>query len=71
MPDNLSPGQKASLIAIRQKLRNLEEAIDSLLELALAQPEGQSRKRLINEVSALDSIAEGMRQALDAMEDGA
>jgi hypothetical protein len=39
------------------------------IPLALAQPEGPIRDRLIDKVSELDSIADVMRQALDAMKE--
>ena len=67
LPSNQTPPQAASLIALRKQLHNLEGTIASLLQLALAQPEGELREQLIDRVSKLDSIRDLMLQALDAM----
>jgi hypothetical protein len=64
LPDNLTPTQAACLIALRAQLRNLEETIAALLQLALALPEGPLRDHLMDRVSKLDSIADVIRQAL-------
>jgi hypothetical protein len=53
--------------ALRNQLHNLEETISGLLQLAKSLPEGEIRARLIDKISALDSISDVMRQALDSM----
>ena len=68
-PNNLSPTQAASLEAMRQCLQNLEESITSLLQMTLSLRQGQLRAQHVDQVSVFDSIADVMRQALDAMEE--
>jgi len=57
----------AALEALRGQLHNLEETIADLLELYKSMPEGEHRDRMFYEISALDSIAEVVRQALDSI----
>ena len=56
----------AALEALRGQLHNLEESIKSLLELMRSMPEGEIREKLFGEISALDSIADVMKQAVEA-----
>jgi hypothetical protein len=58
---------RVSLEALRGCLNNLEEAIRQLLQLMQTLPGSDLRNRLLDEVSALDSIADSMRQALDSL----
>jgi hypothetical protein len=58
-------GQLAALEALRNQLHNLEESIADLLEIMKSMPEGELREKLFQEISALDSIADVMRQALE------
>jgi hypothetical protein len=48
-------------------LHNLKQTISDLVPLAKSQPEGDLRNRLFEETSALDSIADSIRQALDSL----
>lgn len=59
----------AALEALRSQLHNLEDTIASILELVKSMPEGEFRDKLFYEISALDSIADVMRQALDSCND--
>jgi hypothetical protein len=68
LPNNLTPTQSAILLALRATLRNLEDTIAALLQLAFAQPVGLLHDQLMDRISAFDSIADVMRQALDATE---
>jgi hypothetical protein len=68
-PNNLPPAQLAAHEALRKCLQNLEEAIASLLQMALSLPQGKLREQLLDQVSEFDSIADLMRQALDVMGD--
>jgi hypothetical protein len=52
--------------ALRSELHNLEESVTSLLELIKSLPEGEIRNKFLDEVSALDFIADVIRQALDS-----
>ena len=54
----------AAFQALCNSLRNLEETIVELLELNQLLPEGELRNKLVDEISALDAIADGMRKAL-------
>lgn len=56
----------AALEALRGQLHNLEETIADLLELIKSLLEGEIRDKFFDEISALDSIADVMRQALDS-----
>jgi hypothetical protein len=56
-----------ALEALRGQLHNLEETIADLLELYKSMPEGEHRDRMFYEISALDSIADVIRQALDSI----
>ncbi len=59
--------ESAAIIeALRKCLDNLEEAIAGLVDLATSLPESTTRDHLFDEISSLDSIADMMRQALDA-----
>jgi hypothetical protein len=71
LPKNLTPTQAACLLALCTQLRNLEEKVASVLQIALAQPDGPLCDQLIDRVSELDSIADVMTQALDAMAEAA
>ena len=55
--------------ALRNNLSHLENNIASLVDWAISLPEGDLRNRLFDEISALDSIGDGIRQALDSMDD--
>lgn len=60
----------AALEAIRNQQHNLEEEIRRLLEFAKSLPEGEVRNQLfdrISRISALDSIRNVMKKALDSM----
>lgn len=59
--------QLAALKSLQNQIHNLEETIAGLLDLRKSMPEGECRNRLFYEISALDSIADVIRQALDAM----
>jgi len=61
------PHLDVNLEAIRICLRNLERTIASLFQFPLLLPEGPLRDRLIDEVSALDSIQAMMRTVPFAM----
>jgi hypothetical protein len=62
---------RVSLEALRGCLNNLEEAIRQLLQVMQTLPKGESRDRLLDEISSLDSIADVMRQALDSLPESA
>jgi hypothetical protein len=53
--------------AIRNQLHHLEETIGRLIRLKDALDESSFRDRLLEEINALDSIADVIRQALDSM----
>ena len=53
--------------AIRNQLHNLEDTIASLLEFKDSLTKESERDRLFEEISALDSIADVIRQALDSL----
>ena len=57
---------RAALEAIRAELDDFEQAIANPLQIALSQPEGELRDRLVDQVSCLASIADVMRRALDS-----
>lgn len=59
----------AAIEGLRGQLHSLEETIADLLELIKTLPEGEIRDKLFNEIGALDSIADVMRQALNSMSD--
>ena len=52
---------------IRTQIRQLEVTIGRLKRLKNSLPEGSDRDRLFEEISALDSIAHDMLQALDLL----
>jgi hypothetical protein len=54
-----------ALEAFRGQLHNLAGTIADLLALNKSIPEGELRNNLFDEISALDSIADVMRQTLD------
>jgi hypothetical protein len=56
---------QVNLEALRGCLQDLEESIADLLQTTRLLPGSDLRNRLLDEVSALDSIAASMRQALD------
>ncbi len=53
---------------IRDQLRNFEESVAQLLELAKLLPAGDLKQELFYEVGYLDSIADAIRQRLDSCE---
>lgn len=57
---------RAALESIRGQLHNLEETIGRVVQLQKSLPEGPGSDQLWEEISALDSIADVMRQALDS-----
>jgi hypothetical protein len=59
--------QSAALEALRNQLHNLEDTFADLLKLYKSMPDGEYRDRLFYEISALDSIADVIRQALDSI----
>ena len=56
----------ASLKIIQDQLSEFEETLARILETAKPLPEGELKEKLFYHVSCLDSIADVMRQALDA-----
>jgi hypothetical protein len=54
------------LEALRGSLQNLEETIRRLLQLMQTLPRSNLRNQLLEEVSALDSMADTNPQALDS-----
>ena len=60
--------ERASIEALRNCLHNLEETIASLVSMTTPLTEGGTRDQLFDEISNLDSIADVMRQALDAVQ---
>jgi hypothetical protein len=52
---------------LRGQLHNLEETIMCLVELQKSLPEGKIRYKFMDEISAMDSIGDVMRQALDSL----
>jgi len=58
--------QLASIEVLQRELHNLEETITNLLELMKSSPDGELKNRLFNELGTLDSVADEMRQALNA-----
>ncbi|MBZ5500136.1 MAG: hypothetical protein LAP85_27390 [Acidobacteriia bacterium] len=63
----MNDAEKATIEALRIQLGNLEETIADLLHIALARPAGELRDQLVDKISCLDSIADVLRQALDAI----
>jgi len=57
--------RRAAEEALRNQLHKLEETIGRLIRLKNSLEKGLLRDRLLAEISALDSIADVMRQALD------
>lgn len=55
--------------AFRNNLSRLEQTIAGLVAWAKSLPESNIRNRLFDEISALDSIGDGIRRALDSMDD--
>jgi hypothetical protein len=62
----MNPRQIANLEVLRTCLLNLEESIGDLLQITRLLPGSDLRNRLLDEVSALNFIADSMRQALDS-----
>ncbi len=60
--------ERASIEALRKCLHSLEDTIASLVIMATALTERATRDLLFDEISKLDSIADVMRQALDAVQ---
>jgi hypothetical protein len=61
------PTRMAAEEALRRQLHNLEETIGRLIRLKDSLPQGTVRNRILAEISALDSIADVQRQALDSL----
>jgi hypothetical protein len=57
----------AALEALRNQHQHLEETIGRLVALMQGLPEGKVRNGLLDEISAVDVIAEVMRRALDSV----
>ena len=55
--------RQAFLEALRNQQHNLEATIAELLEIMKSLPEGETRDRLFNQISCLDSIAESSASA--------
>jgi hypothetical protein len=55
--------------ALRNNLSHLENNIANLVDWAKSLPDGEIRNRLFDEISALDSIGDGIGRALDSMDD--
>jgi hypothetical protein len=64
----MTPAQRVALEALRASLHNLEETIGKIHFMLLSAPNVPRWNEFRDEVSALDSIADVMRQALDSME---
>lgn len=64
----MSETLRIHLEALRGCLENLEDTIRRLLGLTQSLPIGETRDRLLEEISCLDSIGDVMRRGLDAME---
>jgi Tfp pilus assembly protein PilO len=58
--------QLAALEALRNQQQNLEETIGRLQAIMKKLPDGEARDMLLEEISALDVIAETMGQALES-----
>jgi len=57
----------AGVDALRGQLHNLEQTTGRLVRLQKSLPESLVRDRLLEEINALDSIADVIRQALDSI----
>jgi hypothetical protein len=62
----MNPRELANFELLRACLHNLEESIADLLQITRLLPGSDLRNQLLNEVGALDSVADRMRQALDS-----
>ena len=60
--------ERASIEALRNCLRNLEETIASLVSMTTTLMKSVTRDLLFDAIGKLDSIADLMRQALDAVQ---
>jgi hypothetical protein len=60
-------------MAYMESLQNhqgyLKETIGSLVKLLKSMPKGKRRDRLLDEISKLDVITGGIKEALDVMEE--
>ncbi len=54
-------------VAIRDKVKYLEETIGGIVLIAKSLPEGDQRNALFDEISNLDVIAETIKEALDSL----
>lgn len=67
-----NPPNILRVMACMESLRNhqnfLTETIGSLVRLLKSMPPGEQRDRLLDEISKLDVIANGIRITLDAIE---
>jgi hypothetical protein len=59
----------ACLESLRNRQGYLEETIRSLVALMKSMPEGEHRNQLLDEISKLDVISVGIKNALDGMEE--
>jgi len=59
----------ACLESLRNNQEYLTKTIGSLVKLMKSLPEGEHRDRLLDEISKLDVIAGGIKEALDVMEE--
>lgn len=64
----MNPSQLVAIEALSNCLGNLEETIAHLHFMTVSGAEMPSREQLQDEISALDSIADVMRQALDELD---
>ena len=59
----------ACLESLRNNQGYLYETIGSIYERYESMPEGKHKQRLLDEISRLDVIANGIKEALDVMEE--
>jgi hypothetical protein len=59
--------QCAAMESFRNQQQYLEQTIGRLVKLMKTLPQGRARDTLLNEISALDVIAGGIRRALDTI----
>ena len=67
------PRTTLRLMACLESLRNhqdyLYETIGSIYKLYKSMPEGEHRDKLLDEISKLDVIANGIKETLDVIEE--
>ena len=59
--------QCAAMESLQNQQKYLEQTIGRLVKLMKTLPQGKARDTLLNEISALDVIAGGIRRALDTI----